>query len=742
MSTSDEREETRLADLVDQYEHAPIGQFSTTMAGVFEQVNATFLAMTGYDRDELVGKRGFKDLLTPAGKIYNETHLNPLLGMQGYVREIAIDLSRADGERIPVLLNAVIRRDADGTPSRIQAVVFDATERRSYERELLVAKRRIERLQRITMAFTSVLSAEQIALEAIKELVDGVKADHGLIVFVDTTDAELTVAEVFADAGTTTDPWHGVSLSAVEPIARAARSGEAVFVEGGDGQDEGVPRLTQAVTRLAILPLAFEGRSFGVLCLASTSQDAFEPDERAFLISFARVCAQAIERARLYGAAEQVARRSKFLSDLSHAFEQANDLFDRSQLLADLLVPAFADIAIVELPSFGPRPVAAQHVDPSLRETVLDLRESVNLPEHSPSLVVRARATGEPQLVSDFAESEYEAFVSNERELEVLRRLGPRSYAALPLVGRGELVGSILLAMSSSGRRYSEDDVPFLMDVAGRAGVALENARLVDHLQTVAQRLQLSFLPESLPSDPRFRLGAWYSPSAELMEIGGDWYDAFKLSGDRLGLAIGDVVGHQMEAVMAMGQLRTALRAFAQAETRPSAVIERLSEFALSVPGALCATVVYAVLDPRQNSLTWACAGHLPPIVAMAGSEPRAVWEGRSPPLGAMPGEPVAEGHIELTSGAAVFFVTDGLIERRGQSIDDGLQTLIDTLAEGERWRSGSVLDELADSLLGGSLQADDVCMLTVVLDGPMAAAEAVREPSAQATKATAATLT
>ena len=286
----------------------------------------------------------------------------------------------------------------------------------------------------------------------------------------------------------------------------------------------------------------------------------------------------------------------------------------------------------------------------------------------------------------------------------------------LPLVARGQLLGSVLLAMSGSLRRFGEDDLAFLTDVANRAAVALENARLLDHVQTVAQRLQRSQLPESLPTDSRFRLGAWYVPSAEQMEIGGDWYDAFMLSPDRLGLVVGDVVGHHIEAVMAMSQLRTALRAFALSESAPSTALGQLSRFAVSVPGGICATVIYAELDLHFKTLTYACAGHLPPVLATPGSAPRALWEGRSPPLGVLPDTPVTEATVELVPGAAVFLVTDGLIERRGESIDDGLQALIDRLAEDALWQSGTALDELAASLLAGTQQADDVCMLTVAL--------------------------
>ena len=126
------------------YERAPCGYLSTTPDGTIIKVNATFLTWAGYARADLVGRRTFADLLTPGGRIYHETHYAPMLQMQGTAREIALEIVRADGGRIPALVNSVLERDEHGTPVVIRTVVFDATERRQYEQELLRAKERAE----------------------------------------------------------------------------------------------------------------------------------------------------------------------------------------------------------------------------------------------------------------------------------------------------------------------------------------------------------------------------------------------------------------------------------------------------------------------------------------------------------------------------------------------------------------------------------------------------------------------
>jgi phosphoserine phosphatase RsbU/P len=131
-------------DAEELYERAPCGYLSTTPDGTIVKVNATFLALTGYTRGELVGRRRFVDLLTGGGRIYHETHYAPMLRMQGSARQIALDIVRADGERLPALVNAVLERNEADVPVVIRTAVFDATDRRAYERELLLAKERAE----------------------------------------------------------------------------------------------------------------------------------------------------------------------------------------------------------------------------------------------------------------------------------------------------------------------------------------------------------------------------------------------------------------------------------------------------------------------------------------------------------------------------------------------------------------------------------------------------------------------
>jgi sigma-B regulation protein RsbU (phosphoserine phosphatase) len=144
------------------YERAPCGYLSTTPDGTIVKANATFLDLCGYGREELVGQRTFADLLSGGGRIYHETHYAPMLRMQGTVREVALDLVRADGGRLPVLVNAALETAADGSPRVIRVAVFDATQRREYERELLRAKQRAEQSELRAHALARTLQATLI----------------------------------------------------------------------------------------------------------------------------------------------------------------------------------------------------------------------------------------------------------------------------------------------------------------------------------------------------------------------------------------------------------------------------------------------------------------------------------------------------------------------------------------------------------------------------------------------------
>ena len=238
-------------------------------------------------------------------------------------------------------------------------------------------------------------------------------------------------------------------------------------------------------------------------------------------------------------------------------------------------------------------------------------------------------------------------------------------------------------------------------------------AELYERERRVAESLQRSLLPERLPDVPDVRAVARYVPAAEEVDVGGDWYDVIPLPDGRLGLGVGDVAGHGVGAAAAMGQVRVAFRAFLLEGLPPAQILDRLNRLLWELlPGAMT-TLVCAQLDPETTKLTVARAGHPPPIVREPADGVRLVEGGLGPPLGVAPLSTYEEIRTELPPGAAFILYTDGLIERRRESLDEGLRRLVGAAAAAPE-DLDAACDEIISRLLGAGGVADDVALLAI----------------------------
>lgn len=251
-------------------------------------------------------------------------------------------------------------------------------------------------------------------------------------------------------------------------------------------------------------------------------------------------------------------------------------------------------------------------------------------------------------------------------------------------------------------------------------GAAMEGLRRaaeeVEHAASLAEALQHSLLPEQLPELAGLAVAARYLPGSADAEVGGDWYDVIGLRDGQVGIAIGDVVGHGLDAASRMARLQNAMRAYALDGLRPTLVLERMNGFARELPGAPMATVLYAIVDPDQARLRFAAAGH-PPLLVIGPD--RAAYLAESPagsPLGVVPFPAYEEATIPLPEGSTVLLYTDGLVERPGASLDEGLDWLREFAAD-----APSHPDELCSALLrarfGAEPPRDDVALLAVRLE-------------------------
>jgi serine phosphatase RsbU (regulator of sigma subunit)/anti-sigma regulatory factor (Ser/Thr protein kinase) len=296
----------------------------------------------------------------------------------------------------------------------------------------------------------------------------------------------------------------------------------------------------------------------------------------------------------------------------------------------------------------------------------------------------------------------------------ILREVGIRSLLGVPLVMEGRVVG-VLHVGSRVPRIFSTADAAILQLAGNRAAPAIEHARLFDALDREhrsAVALQRSLLPDLLPDIAETDVAARYLPARD--EVGGDWYDVLELSGGRVGIAIGDVAGHGVRAAATMGQLRTALRAYALEDHPPGEALRLLDALLQTIRGRAMATVAYGVLNPETGDMTIACAGHPPGVIVTASGEARLLETHRGPPLGALPFAQFRETPARLEPGDALALYTDGLIETRDAPLTERLEMLRAAAADAPDTAPDPLCDHLLDALVPSRASEDDVAVVVV----------------------------
>jgi sigma-B regulation protein RsbU (phosphoserine phosphatase) len=254
-----------------------------------------------------------------------------------------------------------------------------------------------------------------------------------------------------------------------------------------------------------------------------------------------------------------------------------------------------------------------------------------------------------------------------------------------------------------------------LFDASDRRRYEQELVRARDRERDIAARLQRSLLDGALPRDDRIDLGFTYLPADAGLQVGGDWYDAFWVDEDAIGVVMGDVVGRGIDAAATMGQLRSAIRALASTRLEPGALLEALDRYADRHDVGHMATVAYARVDLVRGTMCVACAGHMPPAIVGPEGAPRFVSGGRSAPLAAY-FEPTTRPQTEvaLPSGSLVVLFTDGLVERPDRSLMDGLDAVLAELSARRDLAAQPLADELTRAMLADRRTKDDVCVVAV----------------------------
>ncbi|MER7841167.1 SpoIIE family protein phosphatase [Streptomyces sp. NPDC096040] len=426
--------------------------------------------------------------------------------------------------------------------------------------------------------------------------------------------------------------------------------------------------------------------------------------------------------------------RLALLNEAATSIGTTLDVVRTAEEVVELIVPRYADFASVDLLDW----VLGAEELPTVPEGDIVLRRVAHgsATEGTPEAAVRlgetevylassppARALREGHaVVSQSGEPEFRRWVAerNARAPEGRRyRRGVHSMIAVPLRARGVLLGVAVGVRMRHPDAYAIDDTVFAEELASRAAVCIDNARRFARERSTALALQHSLLPSGLPGQAALEVAHRYLPCGSLAGIGGDWFDVIPLSGSRVGLVVGDVVGHGIRSSATMGRLRTAVRTLADVDLPPDELLTHLDDLVTHLAAGGCgeevaelgATCLYAVYDPVSRRLTLAAAGHPAPAVVLPGGEAELVPMTAGPPLG-VGGLPFEAVELDLPEGAVVGLYTDGLIEDRDRDVDRATEEMCRALSA-----PADSLEALSDNVLKAVLPeqpSDDVALLLV----------------------------
>ncbi len=419
---------------------------------------------------------------------------------------------------------------------------------------------------------------------------------------------------------------------------------------------------------------------------------------------------------------------------LRHATERIGTTLDLRHTADEVIsvsVPAFADAAAIFVaerllaadeagrPQAGPTAVVRRIVSrvvgqpPAATDALLPPDEVLVLTPGSPRH--RAMDTNSAVRYGQLDADTTERLARRPGGVEFTSRYA--SFLAVPLAARGVVLGCMTFARAPSSPSFGPGDIAAAGELASRAAVSIDNARLYDRERRSAVALQQGMLPSESPVPAGLEVAHRFLPVG-LNVVGGDWHDIVTLPGGRAALIVGDAMGHGPEAAAVMVQLRTAAHTLAELDLPPGEVLRKLDRMAASLPGAPFATCVAAVVDTARGGCLIAAAGHPPPAVAGPDGAARMLELPAGLPLGLGAG-PAETTEITLPPGAALALYTDGLVETRARSLEDGITALRGALAAA-LGRPGGALDGCCEGVLQalGPHGEDDVTLVLARIRG------------------------
>ncbi|MFD7643489.1 SpoIIE family protein phosphatase [Kitasatospora sp. NPDC059795] len=497
----------------------------------------------------------------------------------------------------------------------------------------------------------------------------------------------------------------------------------------------------QGVRSFMVVPLIARGSAIGTATfLRSRTEARYNEADVALASELSGRAAVSIDNALLYtrerDAAEQRQRaletaeaaqqRLALLNEASTRIGTTLDLHRTAQELVEVVIPRFADFVTVDIREAvmadeDPEPVP-ESGSVLLRAVAIGERtgdgedaklagaaDEVGGSSHSAHLYAQAMRTGRSVLVPHVDEFALRRIVTYPERVQPSLDAGLHSYLMVPLLARGQVLGGVEFARMANPEAFTAADLALGEELAARAAVCIDNARLYRRERDTALTLQRSLLPQDVHHTPGLEIAHRYLPSTVGDEIGGDWFDVVPLTGGRVALIVGDVMGHGIRAAATMGQLRTVARTLVTLDLDPARVLRRLDDATAQLGEGQFATCVCAVFDPVDEECILASAGHLPPVVSEHDGQARLVQPPPGAPLG-VGGVPFESIRFPLREDGLLVLYTDGLVERRGQDLDEGLELLRETVTH----RQGTLergCDVVLDAF-GATMGQDDVAVI------------------------------
>jgi serine phosphatase RsbU (regulator of sigma subunit) len=509
--------------------------------------------------------------------------------------------------------------------------------------------------------------------------------------------------------------WATFGVNDLNPASEAARTGRPVLLGSPAEVAERYPVLASwmpAGRSLLTLPLGRGAWPAGSIGL--TFEDGWLPEaaELDFLLTFADACGQAVRRIQASERASEAAQKLTFLAMASAELAGSLDYRTTLRRVAQLTVPTLADWCAVQIVEDGQlQTLAVAHADPDKVAWAWELERRYPPLQDAPTGAPNVLRTGVSELYETITDEMIEAGARDEDHLRLSRELNLRSAMIVPLSTRGRTLGVIMLIRAESDHSYQPADLSVAEDLGRRAAMSIDNARLHSQTEGIALQLQRAVLPAELDHLPGWQIATHYGPAGPA-DVGGDFYDAIEDGDGGLSVFIGDVMGRGIGAAAAMAQMRAAVRAYVCIDPDPQTVVGRLDRMIARLGLTELATLLYAHIDPALGQVHVVSAGHLPPVIVSAVGEARWLDVPAQRPLGLeCVGRPATTA--VLARGDTLLLYTDGLVERREEPLDDGLERLAKRagVLAGANLAGGlSALIEAIDQAPG----ADDVTALAV----------------------------